>query len=90
MKEAVSDINTDRIGSFLTSLEVERGSCDPQCKAGGDAYLARFLISEHPEYMDTLQLGGTCRISRRARNQERPGAYRPPHAFWSGITHCSR
>lgn len=56
LKEAVSDINTDRIGSFLTSLEVERGSCDPQCKAGGDAYLARFLISEHPEYMDTLQL----------------------------------
>ncbi|TIX67118.1 MAG: hypothetical protein E5V33_03285 [Mesorhizobium sp.] len=52
---------------------------------------ARSLISEHPEYMDTLQLVVTLpfkrargwhlsNISKGPENQERPGAYRPPHA----------
>lgn len=64
LKEAVSDINTDRIGSFLTSLEVERGSCDPQCKAGGDAYLCAVPDFGAPRIYGTLQLVVTLPFKR--------------------------
>lgn len=94
LKEAVSDINTDRIGSFLTSLEVERGSCDPQCKAGGDAYLCAVPDLGAPRIYGYAATGGDTSLQEGARvapveylegpgNQERPGAYRPPHAFWT-------
>lgn len=67
LKEAVSDINTDRIGSFLTSLEVERGSCDPQCKAGGDAYLCAVPDLGAPRIYGHAATGGDTSLQEGAR-----------------------
>lgn len=67
LKEAVSDINTDRIGSFLTSLEVERGSCDPQCKAGGDAYLSAVPDLGAPRIYGYAATGGDTSLQEGAR-----------------------
>ncbi|MBD9496899.1 tyrosine-type recombinase/integrase [Ensifer sp. ENS01] len=65
----ISDINADRIGSFLTSLEVERGNsiATRNARLAAMHTFARFLISEHPEYMDTLQLVVTLPFKRGAR-----------------------
>ncbi|RWP86698.1 MAG: hypothetical protein EOR12_21865 [Mesorhizobium sp.] len=66
MKEAVSDINTDRMGSFLTSLEVERGSCDPQCKAGGDACLCAVPDFGAPRILGYAATGGDTSLQESA------------------------
>jgi integrase/recombinase XerD len=53
----VRDINANRHGGFLTSLEVERGNSTATRNARLAAMhsFGRFLIAEHPEYMDGLQ-----------------------------------
>ena len=53
----VRDINADRLGSFLTSLEVERGNsiATRNARLAAMHSFGRFLIAEHPEYMDRLQ-----------------------------------
>lgn len=53
----VRDINTDRLGDFLTSLEVERGNsiATRNARLAAMHSFARFLIAEHPEHMDALQ-----------------------------------
>lgn len=53
----VRDINADRLGRFLTSLEVERGNsiATRNARLAAMHSFARFLIAEHPEYMDSLQ-----------------------------------
>lgn len=53
----VHDINADRLGDFLTSLEKERGNsiATRNARLAAMHSLARFLIAEHPEYMGALQ-----------------------------------
>lgn len=53
----VHDINADRLGGFLTSLEVERGNsiATRNARLAAMHSFGRFLIAEHPEYMDRLQ-----------------------------------
>jgi len=53
----VRDINADQLGRFLTSLEVERGNsiATRNARLAAMHSFARFLIAEHPEYMDSLQ-----------------------------------
>lgn len=53
----VCDINADRLGRFLTSLEVERGNsiATRNARLAAMHSFARFLIAEHPEHMDSLQ-----------------------------------
>jgi integrase/recombinase XerD len=53
----VRDINADRLGGFLTSLEVERGNsiATRNARLAAMHSFGRFLIAEHPEYMDQLQ-----------------------------------
>jgi len=53
----VRDINADRLGDFLTSLEKERGNsiATRNARLAAMHSFARFLIAEHPEHMDALQ-----------------------------------
>lgn len=53
----VRDINADRLGRFLTSLEVERGNsiATRNARLAAMHSFTRFLIAEHPEHMDALQ-----------------------------------
>jgi integrase/recombinase XerD len=53
----VCDIKADRLGSFLNSLEVERGNsiATRNARLAAMHSFARFLIAEHPEHMDSLQ-----------------------------------
>jgi site-specific recombinase XerD len=53
----IRDINADRLGDFLTSLEVERGNsiATRNARLAAMHSFARFLITEHPEHMDALQ-----------------------------------
>lgn len=53
----VRDINADRLGDFLTSLEVERGNsiATRNARLAAMHSFGRFLIAEHPEHMDVLQ-----------------------------------
>jgi integrase/recombinase XerD len=53
----VHDINADRLGGFLTSLEVERANsiATRNARLAAMHSFGRFLIAEHPEYMDRLQ-----------------------------------
>lgn len=53
----VRDITADQLGSFLTSLEVDRGNsiATRNARLAAMHSFARFLIAEHPEYMDSLQ-----------------------------------
>jgi site-specific recombinase XerD len=53
----VHDINADRLGDFLTSLEKERGNiiATRNARLAAMHSFARFLIAEHPEYMGALQ-----------------------------------
>ena len=53
----VRDINADRLGDFLSSLEVERGNsiATRNARLAAMHSFARFLIAEHPEHMDALQ-----------------------------------
>ncbi len=53
----VGDINADRLGDFLTSLEKERGNsiATRNARLAAMHSFARFLIAEHPEHMDALQ-----------------------------------
>ena len=92
-KLGVYDINADRLCSFLTSLEMERGNsiATRNARLAAIHSFARFLIAEHPEHMNSLQqvvglpfrrggAGCTGRISRRGRDQRRPGERQPQHA----------
>jgi site-specific recombinase XerD len=53
----VCDINADRLGDFLTSLEKERHNsiATRNARLAAMHTFARFLIAEHPEYMGALQ-----------------------------------
>jgi integrase/recombinase XerD len=53
----VHDINADRLGGSLTSLEVERANsiATRNARLAAMHSFGRFLIAEHPEYMDRLQ-----------------------------------
>jgi integrase/recombinase XerD len=53
----VPDINADRLGAFLSTLEMERGNsiATRNARLAAMHSFARFLIAEHPEYMEGLQ-----------------------------------
>lgn len=99
----VRDINADRLGRFLTSLEVERGNsiATRNARLAAMHSFARFLIAEHPEYMDSLQQVVGLPFKRGGRPHLWNISKSPrSRAFWrastatrrqaAGITRCSR
>ena len=53
----IADINADRVGRFLKSLETDRRNCIATRNARLAAIhtFARFLVTEHPDHLESLQ-----------------------------------
>jgi integrase/recombinase XerD len=54
---SIADVNADRIGRFLKSLERERrnGIATRNARLAAIHTFARFLVAEHPEHLESLQ-----------------------------------
>jgi len=71
----IADINPDRVARFLKSLESERGNgiATRNARLAAIHTFARFLVTEHPEHLDSLQRVLGIPFKRGAR--EAPIAY---------------
>jgi site-specific recombinase XerD len=54
---SIADVNADRVGRFLKSLESERGNgiATRNARLAAIHTFARFLVAEHPEHLESLQ-----------------------------------